>query len=215
MKNCIGQSVIALREFLKTCHEDDDFFVVGLNDRVNLMQVFTTSADEVLKSLEKAQPNGSTPLFDAIYLGIEKLQMGRHSRKAMLIITDGIDNNSRYSKKEILSRLRESDVELYSISVIDPQATRRAVYGNLALQEFTGLTGGSAFFPRLKKQAVDFTDICTAIALELRHQYVVGFYPTDTPGPAKWHKLTVRLTPTEGRNKLALSYRSEYRSCTK
>jgi len=215
MKNCVGQSVIALREFLKTCHEDDDFFVLGFNDRVNLVQDFTTSVDEVLKSLENAQPNGATPLFDAIYLGVEKIQNGRHARKALLIITDGIDNNSRYTNKDIVNRLREADVEVYAISIIDPLAARRAIFGNAALQKFAGLTGGRAFFPRLRKQVVDFTDICTAIALELRHKYVIGFYPTAIGSAAKPHKVNVRLTPTERHGRLALSYRSEYQSFAK
>ena len=110
IKGRINRSIRALRRFIETSHDDDDFFLITFNDRAKLVQDFTTSGDQVIGRLMFANPKGSTAVYDAAYLAVEKVQQGRHTKKALLIISDGQDNNSRYTYKELRNRVKEADV---------------------------------------------------------------------------------------------------------
>src|SRR5205085_6251880 len=107
MKDRIMRSIKALRRFMETSHEDDDFFLIGFNDRAKLVQDFTTSSEQVVGHLMFVDPKGSTALYDAAYLAVEKVAQGRHQKKALLIISDGQDNNSRYTYKELRNRVKK------------------------------------------------------------------------------------------------------------
>jgi Ca-activated chloride channel family protein len=211
MKERVGRSIRALRRFIETSHADDDFFLIGFNDRAKLVQDFTTSGDSILGHLLFASPHGSTALYDAAYIAVEKVQQGRQSKKALLIISDGQDNNSRYTYKELRNRVKEADVQIYAIGITDPANDTLAGFGRSVLEEITRMTGGRAFFPNAYNEP-ELVEICTRIALELRHQYSVGFYPTDIQSEAKWHKVQVKVNPPRGLGRLSLSYRDGYQS---
>ena len=214
MKERVARSIRALRRFIETSHTDDDFFLIGFNDRAKLVQDFTTSGDSILGKLMFVNPHGSTALYDAAYLAVEKVQQGRHSKKALLIISDGQDNNSRYTYKELRSRVKEADVQIYSIGITDPVNDSLAGFGRGILEEMTRMTGGRAFFPNAYNEP-ELVEICTRIALELRHQYSVGFYPTDIASETKWHKVQIKVNPPRGLGRLSLSYRDGYPSFKK
>ena len=214
MKERIGRSMKALRRFIDTSHNDDDFFLIAFNDRAKLVQDFTVSGDNVLGHLMFVNPHGSTALYDAAYLAVEKVQQGRHSKKALLIISDGQDNNSRYTYKELRNRIKEADVQIYAIGITDPASDALAGFGRSVLEEITRMTGGRSFFPNAYNEP-ELVEICTRIALELRHQYSVGFYPTDIASEAKWHKVQVKVNPPRGLGRLSLSYREGYQSFKK
>jgi Ca-activated chloride channel family protein len=214
MKERLTRSIRALRRFIETSHDDDDFFLIGFNDRAKLVQDFTTSGDQVISHLMFVQPKGSTALYDASYLAVEKVQQGRHKKKALLIISDGQDNNSRYTYKELRNRVKEADVQVYAIGITDPATDTLAGFGRGVLEEITRMTGGRAFFPNAYNEP-ELVEICTRIALELRHQYSIGFYPTDHASEAKWHKLQVKVNPPRGLGRLSLSYREGYQSFNK
>lgn len=205
MGSNIGHSFHALRRFIETSHEDDDFFLIAFNDRARLVQDFTTSADEVLGRLMVVKPKNSTAFYDAVYLGIEKVLQGRHERKALLIISDGEDNNSRYSHRELRQRARESGVMIYGIAIPGPQG-----YGLGVMSHVAEFTGGRSFV--MGDLGMSFMDICTRIALELRHQYSVGFYPTDAKSDIKWHKVRVKVNGPRGLGRLSLTYKDRYES---
>jgi Ca-activated chloride channel family protein len=211
MKERIGRAMRALRRFVETSHDDDDFFLIGFNDRASLVQDFTTSAEKVIDHLMFVAPKGSTALYDAAYLAVEKVKQGRHSKKALLIISDGQDNNSRYTYKELRNRVKEADVQIYAIGITDPASDSLAGFGRSNLEEITRMTGGRAFFPNAYNEP-ELVEICTRIALELRHQYAIGFYPTDAASDAKWHKVNVKVNPPKGLGRLSLSYREGYQS---
>ncbi|HEX8089951.1 MAG TPA: VWA domain-containing protein [Blastocatellia bacterium] len=214
MKERIVRSVKALRRFIDTSHDDDDFFLIGFNDRAKLVQDFTPSGDQVLGHLMFVQPKGSTALYDAAYLAVEKVQQGRHSKKALLIISDGQDNNSRYTYKELRNRVKEADVQIYAIGITDPATDSLAGFGRGVLEEITRMTGGRVFFPNAYNEP-ELVEICTRIALELRHQYSIGFYPSDITSEAKWHKVQVKVNPPRGLGRLSLTYRDGYQSFKK
>lgn len=214
MKDRISRSIRALRRFIENSHNDDDFFLIGFNDRAKLVQDFTTSGDSILGKLMFVNPHGSTALYDAAYLAVEKVQQGRHSKKALLLISDGQDNNSRYTYKELRNRVKEADVQIYAIGITDPVNDSLAGFGRGILEEMTRMTGGRAFFPNAYNEP-ELVEICTRIALELRHQYSVGFYPTDIASEVKWHKVQVKVNPPRGLGRLSLSYRDGYPSFKK
>jgi Ca-activated chloride channel family protein len=205
MGSTIGGSFQALRHFIETSHEDDDFFLIVFNDRARLVEDFTTSADTLLGRLMIVKPKNSTAFYDAVYLGLEKVLQGRHERKALLIISDGEDNNSRYSHKEVRERARESGVMIYGIALPGPHG-----YGIGVMSHVAGFTGGRSFSPG--QDGMNFGDICIRIALELRHQYSLGFYPTDAKSDAKWHRVKVRINGPRGLGRLSLTYKDRYES---
>jgi Ca-activated chloride channel family protein len=214
MKERIKRSIRALRRFIATSHNDDDFFLIAFNDRARLAEDFTTSGDRILSHLMFVNPHGSTALYDAVYLAVEKAQQGRHPRKAILIISDGQDNNSRYTYKELRNRVKEADVQIYAIGITDPASDELVGFGRSALEEITRVTGGRAYFPNAYNEP-ELVETCTRIALELRHQYSIGFYPTDVTSDAKWHKVQVKVIPPRGLGHLSLSYKGGYQSFRK
>jgi Ca-activated chloride channel homolog len=214
MKERIKRSVKALRRFIETSHEDDDFFLIAFNDRAKLVQDFTTSADKIAGHLMFVEPRGSTALYDAAYISVEKIAQGRHKKKALLIISDGQDNNSRYTYKELRNRVKEADVLIYAIGITDPANDSLAGFGRSVLEEMSRMTGGRAFFPNAYNET-ELIEICTRIALELRHQYSLAYYPTDKDSNIKWHKVQVKVNPPKGLSRLSLSYRDGYESFKK
>jgi Ca-activated chloride channel family protein len=211
MKERIARSVRAVKRFIETSHDDDDFFLIGFNDRAKLVHDFTTSGDQLVSHLMFVQPKGSTALYDAAYLGVEKVGQGRHKKKALLIISDGQDNNSRYTYKELRNRVKEADVQIYAIGITDPYSDSLAGFGRSVLEEITRMTGGRAFFPNAYNEP-ELIEICTRIALELRHQYSIGFYPSDTTSEAKWRRLQVKVNPPKGLGRLSVNYKDGYQS---
>jgi Ca-activated chloride channel family protein len=214
MKERITRSVRALKRFIETSHHDDDFFLVGFNDRAKLVQDFTTSGDQIASHLMFVQPKGSTALYDAAYLAVEKVQQGRHTKKALLIISDGQDNSSRYTYKELRNRVKEADVQIYAIGITDPASDSLAGFGRSVLEEITRMTGGRSFFPNAYNEP-ELVEICTRIALELRHQYSIAFYPSNSSSESKWHKVQVKVNPPKGLGRLSLSYKDGYQSFKK
>jgi Ca-activated chloride channel family protein len=209
MSQIIQNSLTALRRFIETSHEDDDFFLIGFNDKAKLVQDFTTSANSVLGRLLLVKPGGSTALYDAVYLGVEKVQQGRHPKRALLIISDGEDNNSRYNFRQLRTLVREAGVQIYCIKIGGPWS-----YGAGVLSEIAEASGGRSFVP-INDNGMTFLDICTRIALELRHQYSIGFYPTDARAPTPWHRVQIKVNAPKGLGRLSLTYKDRYESFRK
>lgn len=208
MSSKLQRSTHALRRFIETSHLDDEFFLVGFNHRAQLVRDFTTSGDAIINSLTLVQPDGRTALYDATYLGIEKARQGRHTKRALLVISDGQDNNSRYTFKELRDLVKEADVQLYAIGIVDLlRDSELGPYGESVLEELARSTGGRAFFP---SSEIELVDVCTQIALELRHQYSIGYYPTTDIRDGKWHKIKVKVDPPPGLPKLAVRAKEGY-----
>jgi Ca-activated chloride channel family protein len=213
MKDRMGHSLRALKRFVETSHPDDDFFLVAFNDKPVLVQDFTTSGDRIVDGLRSVAPRGSTALYDAVYLGVEKVQQGRHPRRAILIISDGEDNKSRYNGEELRARVTEADVQIYAVSLTDALSndSLSSKYGRSVLEKITSMTGGRAFFPNAYNEEL-LIEICARIALELRRQYSLAFYPSNTGLDGRWHKVRMKLKPPKGLGLLSLTYREGYQA---
>jgi Ca-activated chloride channel homolog len=213
MKDRMRTAQQALKRFIDSSHQDDDFFMITFNDRPKLAKGFTTSADDLIAALQGTKPEGSTALYDAVYLALEKAQEGRQRKKAILIISDGQDNHSRYSERELRRRVNEADVQVYAIGLTDSFSDdlRATQYGKRVLAQIVYQTGGRAFFPNAYNENA-LIEACMRIAVELRHQYSVGFYPSDQSRTGRRHSLEIRLNAPKGVGLIHLSYRRGYQS---
>jgi Ca-activated chloride channel homolog len=181
----------AVLEFCKAANPADEFFLVSFGDRPELLADFTSRVEDIQGRLPFAVPNGRTALLDGVYFALHQMQAAKYQKRALLIISDGGDNHSRYSEGEIKSLVKEADVMLYAIALIDPAAEDpEEIFGPELLAEISDLTGGHAF-------AIVRPDLLPAIAnqvgVELRHQYVLGYNPENTPHNGKWHKIQVKI----------------------
>jgi Ca-activated chloride channel family protein len=208
MSTKLSRSIHALRRFFETSHTEDEYFLVTFNHRAQLTRDFTMSGDTLVNSLTLVNTDGRTALYDAAFIGIEKARQGRHDKRALLIISDGQDNNSRYTFSELRDLVREADVQLYAIGIVDLVRDHElGAYGESVLEELARSTGGRAFFPSSEEELVD---VCTQIALELRHQYSIGYYPTTNIRDGRWHKIKVKVDPPPGLPRLAVRSKEGY-----
>jgi Ca-activated chloride channel family protein len=210
MTDKIAKSRMAAVQFFKTANPADEFFLVDFADRAELATMFTSSIEELQNRLLFSAPKGMTALLDAVYLGMSEMKGARNARKALLIISDGGDNHSRYDYSDVKRFLRETDVQIYAIGIIDPDACDRTpeeCAGPGFLQGLASMTGGRSF---TVKNLDDLGDIATKISMELRNQYVVGYRPRNTTRDGKWRKIKVKIRPPRGLPPLTVYSRYGY-----
>ncbi len=202
----MGDNVFSARNsvgrFLKKGDPGDEYFLVTFNDNARLVQDFTPRDENIQTEVSISNPKGRTALYDAVYLGLEKIQGARHDKKALIIITDGEDNSSRYSFTEVRDFAKESDVQIYVIG-----ERGEIGFGRGIITEIVKLTGGRAFFPNSFKQLDYFCDL---IHTELRNQYLLSYISSNRNFNGKWRKIKVRLDAPEGLPKLKVRSRKGY-----
>jgi Ca-activated chloride channel homolog len=195
-------------QFAKTANPQDEFFVIGFNDRPELIEDFTTSVEDLQARLATVRAGHRTALLDAIYYGIAKMKDAKHERKALLVVSDGGDNRSRYTEGEVRSKVRESDVQIYAMGIFDPYApTPEERMGPQLLQSLCEESGGRMF----QVDDIDeLSDIAEKISTELRNQYVIGYKPVDPNRDGKWRKVKVKVNPPPGLPPLTVYARTGY-----
>lgn len=199
----------ALSKFIQTSHNSDEYFLIAFNSRAQLLLDKTRDGNAVLDKLTFVQTKNNTALYDACYLGVEKVQRGLHPKRALLLISDGQDNNSRYTFNELRRLLKESDVVLYGVGILSggDAGSALGMEGQGILDELASVSGGKAFFPR---SALEMDDIFEQIALELRHQYSIGYKPSNFSNDGKWRKIKVKVTPPRGLPRLFVRSKEGY-----
>ena len=199
----------ALSKFIQTSHNMDEYFLIAFNSRAQLLLDKTRDGNQVLDKLTFVQTRNNTALYDACYLGVEKVQRGAHPKRALLLISDGQDNNSRYTFGELRRLLKESDVTLYGIGILSGSdaGSSMGMEGQGILDELASVSGGKAFFPRSN---AEMDDIFEQIALELRHQYSIGYKPVNFTNDGRWHKIKVKVTPPRGLPRLFVRSKEGY-----
>ncbi len=198
----------AVIEFFKTANPQDEFFMITFSDEPEAVSDFTNSVDEIQNKLVFAVPRRRTALLDAIYMGVSKMRQAKYPKKALLIISDGGDNHSRYTEGEIKSLVKEADVMIYAIGIYDRSASAiEERLGPQLLSDITELTGGRAF---TIDNPNDLGDVATKIGVELRNQYVLGYRPNKVVRDGKWRKIKVKLLPPKGLPPLRVYARTGY-----
>jgi Ca-activated chloride channel family protein len=196
MSSKIDRAREAVVEFLKTANPEDEFFMIAFSDEPRQLSDFTNSVEDTQGKLLYTVPKGKTALLDAIYLGIEKMTQAKYQKKALLIISDGGDNRSRYTEGEIKNLVKEADVLIYAIGIYDNYfPTEEERLGPQLLEDISQITGGRAF---TVENPNDLQDVAQKIGIELRNQYVLGYRPTNFARDGKWHRVNVKLVLPKG-----------------
>jgi len=198
----------AVIEFFKTANPQDEFFMLTFADKPEEVTAFTQSVEDIQGRLVYPFPKGRTALLDAIYVGLNMMRQAKYQRRALLVISDGGDNHSRYTESEIKKLVMESDVQIYAIGIYDHYfPTDEERLGPQLLSDITELTGGRTFSI---DNPNDLTDVATKIAIELRNQYVMGYRPTNPAHDGKWHKIKVKLVAPKGMPPLRVYAKTGY-----
>jgi Ca-activated chloride channel family protein len=197
MRNNLEQARSAAMEFFRYSNPQDEFAVVTFADTPRLLADFTDSPGDIEAALQSVPADGYTALWDAIYLGLREMRKARYGKKALLVISDGGDNRSRYTEGEIKSILKEADVQLYAIDIFEKYPkTPEEKSGLLALDEVTSVTGGRVF---LTHDVNELHRVVKQISDELRTQYVLGYSLGPSGRDGKWHKVKVELNGAKSR----------------
>jgi Ca-activated chloride channel family protein len=210
MSNKIAKAREAAVQFFKTANPQDEFFLVSFNERAELTSTFTNSVEDLQSRMMLTLPKGRTALLDAIYLGLSQMRGAHNAKRALLILSDGGDNHSRYSENDIKRLVREADTQLYAIGIFDQLAyrsTTEEISGPSLLSEITDLTGGRVFGVQ---KLEELPDIASKIGMELRNQYVLGYRPSNKARDARWRKIKIKLREPKGLPPLSVYARSGY-----
>jgi len=209
MKDKIATARQAATTFLKTGNPEDEYFLVEFANRPEVASDFTTDVAKLQTKLIMTPAKGMTAMYDSVYLGLEKLKEGTNPKKALLLITDGEDNRSRYTFQNVKEFVKEQDVQIYGIGIVDDLNSQLGAgrTGRALIEELSDLTGGRAFFP---DSVYELEDICTKIAVELKNQYVIGYHSTNQTKDGKWRKLRLKVNPPKGIPRLNVRAKQGY-----
>jgi Ca-activated chloride channel homolog len=210
MRNKLSESRIAVAEFLNASNPEDEFALIEFNDKPHILAHFTREPADIEAQLALVAPWGRTALLDGVCLALSEMKRARNTRKAILILSDGGDNHSRYREREVKAWVREADAQIYSIGILDrgsrwnsPEETDGPVLLNAIAEQ----SGGRYF-------EADGPDGLPAIAArigsDLRNQYVIGFAPSGSEHNGGYHRITLKLEQPKGLPKLRATFRSGY-----
>ncbi len=208
MNNKLQKSREASAQFFKTANPEDEFFLVQFNDRPTLSQAFTHETGDIQSRLTFAQAKGRTALLDAIYLALSEMKKAKNPRKALLVISDGADNSSRYTTTEIRNLVKEADVQIYTVGIFDNySSTAEEMRGPGLLNEISQQTGGRSY---TINSVNELPDVAAKIGIQLRNQYVIGYAPSNSTRDGKYRKVKVELVQPRGLPKLKAYWRPGY-----
>jgi Ca-activated chloride channel family protein len=211
MSNKVDKAREAAVQFFKTANPQDEFFLVSFNERAELTSTFTNSVEDLQSRMMLTAPKGRTALLDAIYLGLSQMRGAHNAKRALLILSDGGDNHSRYNENDIKRLVKEADTQLYAIGLFDPlgyrNRTMEELNGPSLLADITELTGGRVF---AVEHLNDLPDIASKIGMELRNQYVLGYRPSNHSHDARWRKIKVKLRAPKGLPPLTVYSKTGY-----
>jgi Ca-activated chloride channel family protein len=191
MKSKMDRVQEAVNQFCEASNPGDEFFMITFSDEPHLASDFTSVPEDLQRELLFEHPRGQTSLLDAIYMGIGKMRQAKYAKKALLIVSDGGDNHSRYGEREVKAAVKESDVMVYAIGTFDRYVpTAEEMLGPALLASVAETTGGSAF---VLEDPREMPKVARRIGVELRTQYVLAYHPEHAPRDGKWHKISVKL----------------------
>ena len=204
----------AALSFVRESNSDDETFIVNFDDAAYLEQDFTGSIGDLMDALGSLDTRGETALYDAVFLAVAHAKDGKHEKKAVLLISDGEDNKSKYGFNKALEQLKASKITMYAIGLLEENDDRGGLFrkspskkAREALQQFAEATGGQAYFP---KSLDDVEEICRRIAHDLRNHYTVGYNPTNRTLDGTWREVTVKVNPPKSVSKVTVRTKQGY-----
>ena len=209
MASSFRQLQQAVAEFLKSANPEDQFCLIEFRDRAELSMGFTSAPEEIQNRVASTRPEGTTALLDAVHLGLGQMRKARNSRKILLIVSDGGDNHSRFRVREVENLARESDVEIYAIGI--GSASVRTVYdlwdGPALLSELTEEAGGRCYEIGNSRE---LPAVAEKIGRELRHQYVLGYVPSNRQRDGRYRRIQVKIARAPGQPRLSAYWKRGY-----
>ena len=201
----------AAADFFQTANPADEFFLIRFSDRPELVSPFTTDTDKIQSALTFTQSKGRTALLDGVYLAMNQMKKARNARKALLIISDGGDNSSRYTESEIKNSVREADVQIYAIGIFESAGARNRTpeeaMGPSLLNDLAEQTGGRSY---AVENPSELPDIAAKIGVELRNEYIIGYTPRNQERDGKYRRVQVKLVQPRGLPPLKANFRLGY-----
>ena len=211
MGSKLDKSRQAVAQFFKTANPEDEFFLVEFHDSAELIQPLTTSLEEIQNRLTFTQSKGRTALLDAMYLALQQMKKAKNPRRALLTISDGGDNNSRYTEGEIKNLVKEADTQIYAIGIYESVSARSRTAEELAgpglLTDIAEQTGGRQY---AVENLNELPDIASKIGVELRNQYILGYAPQNREHDGKYRRVQVKLVQPRGLPPLRAFWRLGY-----
>jgi Ca-activated chloride channel family protein len=210
MHNKMRKCTEAAGEFFKTANLEDEFFLVEFSERPKLAVPFTSDSNEIYRRITHTRPFGRTSLLDAIHMALGQMKNARNLRKAIVIISDGGDNRSRFTASEIKSAMLESDVQVYAMGIFDPEETRHTPEeekGPKLLAVLANTTGGHHY---AVDDINDLPDISASIGRELREQYLIGYSSANPERDGKYRRVRVSVNPSPELPKPRVNHRLGY-----
>jgi Ca-activated chloride channel family protein len=202
----VNQAALTLVE---ASNPQDEAFVVNFNDDfyLDLDKDFTNSVPELKEALERIDSRGSTALYDAIIGSLDHVKKGKKDKKVLLIVTDGEDNTSHNSLEKAVREIQKTDTVIYAIGLLSEESKKSAKRAKRALEEITKASGGLAYFP---ENVDDVHSICEQVAHDIRNQYTLAYYPTNTKRDGTFRAVQVEVIPPRGRGRLQARTRNGY-----
>jgi Ca-activated chloride channel homolog len=197
----------AALSFVRKSNPEDETFIVHFDNEVRLDQDFTSSIADLEKSLANSTPFGQTAIYDALILALDHMENAKQQKRAILLITDGIDNSSTHTLAEAIDATKRAHVAVYTVGLLSQSGGQQA---EDALIEIAEASGGGAFFPQNVDQA---HMVMERVARDLREQYTLGYFPTNPNRDGAWRSVRVEVTPPPGlppKAKLNANYRHGY-----
>jgi len=184
----------ALSRFLELSNTGNEYFVMAFDKTPRFLTDWTSGQALLAQKTDIGPPGHDTAFYDACFAAVEELQTAHHSKRALIVISDGQDNLSRHTFKQLRELLRNSDVTIYGIGVIPPSDTGSSLgtEGSGIMMELAEISGGETYPSRVKKE---LRQAIESIATQLRHQYRIGFRPVRADPRTKWHRLRLKVTP--------------------
>ncbi len=198
MKSRLKDARQAVYQFLHTGSTGDEFFLIRFSDQPELLSPFTQKAEEIARKLESIEAKGWTALNDSIVLAANHSRKAKNQRKVLLVISDGADNNSRYSVGEMIAMLREADLRVYAIGIVE---------NSPLLEKICKETGGRAI---LVHKLSGLPDAMGRLSLEMRSEYVVGYSPGAQVNDGRYHKVRIAVQAPDGVARWHTSWRRGY-----
>ena len=206
MRSSLPQGRVAAAQFLGFANPEDEFFLVEFNSAPNLLIPLTSDTGDIRAEILLSKSGGSTALVDALYMAMNEIKKSSKSKKALVVVSDGGENNSRYTSREMKTLVRESDVLVYSVLMPGTHLMGSELYGRELVKEIAEMTGGHTY----DGNAFTVADIAGKIGAELRNQYVIGYTPRGQNRDGRSHSIAVKIVPPRGLSKLQAHWRRAY-----
>ena len=212
MRTKLQAATDALREFLETANPEDEIFLLTVGSRPHSLSDFTGDFATLQNRIVGAHADGDTALVDTVYMGLSRLRSARHGRRALLVVSDGMDNNSRYSRSELLRVVEESDVQIYTIGIADSPAWKKAIElteqsrGLALLSDLADRSGGMSFKAIISD---DVEPAALKVGRAIRNEYVIAYSQAGVSNPGKWRRVQVKVSPSQFRAYARMGYYAE------